>query len=134
MGAPFLSEALLVLTDCQPGLARTYFADAEKRSRADVESSFASLRGTLKSLQVPVVSRDARGLLYYRQASLFQIFNTLVRASPASREAVLQYFSRIVSLNEKRAGMQVNYAGQGVEHVAYVASRWILLQLPVTAL
>ncbi|KAI5121069.1 hypothetical protein M0805_008583 [Coniferiporia weirii] len=73
-------------------IAKAYFSDPEKRSRDDVESSNASLRGTLKSLQ----------------STLFQAFNTIVRASPESREAVLQYFSRIVSLNVKRGGMQVD--------------------------
>ncbi|KAG2356286.1 ubiquitin elongating factor core-domain-containing protein [Suillus spraguei] len=34
-----------------PGIAQTYFSDPTKRSRADVDSSNASLRGTLKSLQ-----------------------------------------------------------------------------------
>ncbi|KAK7048400.1 U-box domain-containing protein [Favolaschia claudopus] len=74
-----------------PGIAQTYFSEPDKRSRDDVDSSNASLRGTLKSLQ----------------SSLFQIFNTLVRASAESREAVLEYFARVVSLNVKRAGMQV---------------------------
>ncbi|KAJ7288279.1 ubiquitin conjugation factor E4 [Mycena rebaudengoi] len=74
-----------------PGIAQAYFSDPDKRTRDDIESSNASLRGTLKSLQ----------------SSLFQIFNTLVRASAESREAVLEYFARIVSLNVKRAGMQV---------------------------
>ncbi|KAF8645185.1 hypothetical protein AX16_008012 [Volvariella volvacea WC 439] len=75
-----------------PGIAQTYFAEPEKRTREDIESSFASLRGTLKSLQ----------------SSLFQIFNTLVRASPESREAVLKWFERIIALNSKRAGLQVD--------------------------
>ncbi|KAH6911405.1 ubiquitin conjugation factor E4, partial [Coprinopsis sp. MPI-PUGE-AT-0042] len=61
-----------------PAITMTYFSDPEKRGRGDIESSFASLRSTLKSLQ----------------SSLFQIFNGLVRASPESREA--------------RAGMQVD--------------------------
>ncbi|KAJ6585038.1 ubiquitin elongating factor core-domain-containing protein [Mycena capillaripes] len=74
-----------------PSIAQAYFSDPDKRSRDDVDSSNASLRGTLKSLQ----------------SSLFQIFNTLVRASAESREAVLEYFARVVSLNVKRAGMQV---------------------------
>ncbi|KAF8895484.1 ubiquitin conjugation factor E4 [Infundibulicybe gibba] len=74
-----------------PGIAQTYFSEPDKRTRDDIESSYASLRGTLKSLQ----------------SSLFQIFNTLVRASPESREAVLQYFARVISLNVRRAGMQV---------------------------
>lgn len=42
------------------------------------------------------------------QSSLFQIFNALVRASAESREAVLQYFSRVISLNIRRGGMQVS--------------------------
>ncbi|KDQ62323.1 hypothetical protein JAAARDRAFT_149126 [Jaapia argillacea MUCL 33604] len=75
-----------------PVLARSYFSEPEKRTKPDVDSSFASLRGTLKSLQ----------------SSLFQVFNTMVRASPESREAVLQYFARVVQLNGKRAGMQVD--------------------------
>ncbi|ESK87147.1 ubiquitin fusion degradation protein [Moniliophthora roreri MCA 2997] len=77
-----------------PGIAKTYFSEPEKQTRGDLESTYASLRGTLKSLQ----------------NSLFQIFNTLVRASPESREGVLQYFARIISLNHKRAGMQVDPA------------------------
>ncbi|KAH8114701.1 ubiquitin elongating factor core-domain-containing protein [Phellopilus nigrolimitatus] len=75
-----------------PTIAHAYFSEPEKRTRADVESSNASLRGTLKSLQ----------------SSLFQAFNTIVRASPEAREGVLQYFSRVVSLNVKRGGMQVD--------------------------
>ncbi|RXW24419.1 hypothetical protein EST38_g1415 [Candolleomyces aberdarensis] len=75
-----------------PAISRSYFTEPEKRSREDVDSSFATLRGTLKSLQ----------------SSLFKIFDALVRASPASREAVLQYFARVIRLNGRRAGMQVN--------------------------
>ncbi|KAG1809022.1 ubiquitin elongating factor core-domain-containing protein [Suillus variegatus] len=74
-----------------PGIAQIYFSEPTKRSRADVDSSNASLRGTLKSLQ----------------SSLFQIFNTLVRTSPEARERVLEYFATVVRLNVKRAGMQV---------------------------
>ncbi|KAF7288510.1 U-box domain-containing protein [Mycena chlorophos] len=74
-----------------PSVAQAYFTDPEKRSRDDVNSSFASLRGSMKSLQ----------------SSLFRIFNILVRASNESREAVLDYFARVISLNVKRAGMQV---------------------------
>ncbi|KAH7915426.1 ubiquitin elongating factor core-domain-containing protein [Hygrophoropsis aurantiaca] len=74
-----------------PSIGLTYFSDPSKRSKNDVDSTYASLRGTLKSLQ----------------GSLFNIFNTLVRASPASREAVLQYFASVVNLNVRRGGMQV---------------------------
>ncbi|KAG6820711.1 hypothetical protein H0H93_012764 [Arthromyces matolae] len=80
-----------------PSLGLSYFSDPEKRSRDDIESSFASLRGTLKSLQLKL-----------QQSSLFQIFNTLVRAGPESREAVLQYFARVISLNSRRAGTHMD--------------------------
>ncbi|KAH9936359.1 ubiquitin elongating factor core-domain-containing protein [Fomitopsis serialis] len=75
-----------------PTIANTYYSKSKDRSQADIASSTASLRGTLKSLQ----------------SSLFNIFNALVRASPDSREAVLQYFARVVALNVRRAGMQVD--------------------------
>ncbi|KXN88270.1 Ubiquitin conjugation factor E4 [Leucoagaricus sp. SymC.cos] len=75
-----------------PDIAKNYFVEAEGRRRADLESSYASLRSTLKSLQT----------------SLFHIFSGLVRASPESREAVLSYFARVISLNGKRAGTHVD--------------------------
>lgn len=78
----------------QPYIAQTYFSDVEKRTQADVDASFASLRGTLKALQ----------------AALFQIFNALVRAGPAPREAVLRYFAKVVDLNGRRAGTHVDPA------------------------
>ncbi|THH28275.1 hypothetical protein EUX98_g5915 [Antrodiella citrinella] len=74
-----------------PSIAKAYFTKTEGRPSSDEESATASLRGTLKSLQ----------------SSLFQIFNALVRASPESREAVLQYFARIIALNDKRAGKYI---------------------------
>ncbi|KAI0071497.1 ubiquitin conjugation factor E4 [Panus rudis PR-1116 ss-1] len=77
-----------------PGITATYFSKPSERRPGEVESAIASLRGTLKSLQ----------------SALFQIFNTLVRASPESREAVLRYFARIIDLNDRRAGMQVDPA------------------------
>ncbi|EPT05311.1 hypothetical protein FOMPIDRAFT_1045367 [Fomitopsis schrenkii] len=75
-----------------PSIANTYYSKPKDRSQADITSSTASLRGTLKSLQ----------------GSLFNIFNALVRASSESREAVLQYLARVISLNVRRAGMQVD--------------------------
>ncbi|KAF5338878.1 hypothetical protein D9611_008795 [Ephemerocybe angulata] len=75
-----------------PNISKTYFTEPEKRSREDVDSSFATLRGTLKSLQ----------------NSLFKIFDSLVRAGPAPREAVLEFFAHVIRLNVRRAGMQVD--------------------------
>ncbi|KAI9458816.1 ubiquitin elongating factor core-domain-containing protein [Russula earlei] len=72
-----------------PYIAKTYFSNVETRPAVDVESSRNSLRGTLKILQ---------------------IFNSIVRASPESREAVLAYFARVISLNLKRTGLRVDPA------------------------
>ncbi|PPQ91665.1 hypothetical protein CVT25_012878 [Psilocybe cyanescens] len=77
-----------------PRIGETYFSEPQQRTRDDIESTYSSLRATLKSLQ----------------SSLFQIFNALVRASAETREAVLDYFARVISLNFKRAGMQVDPA------------------------
>ncbi|KAF8579833.1 hypothetical protein K439DRAFT_1522775 [Ramaria rubella] len=76
-----------------PQVAGTYFSDPLKRARQDVDSSNSSLRATLQSLQ----------------GALFQIFNSIVRASPSSREDVLAYFARAVNLNVKRGGLQVDF-------------------------
>ncbi|EJD50679.1 hypothetical protein AURDEDRAFT_112253 [Auricularia subglabra TFB-10046 SS5] len=76
-----------------PNIADTYFSEPEKRTLPDIESSNASLRGTLVALQT----------------SLFQIFNALVRASPESREAVLKLFSSALNANWKRSGSHVHH-------------------------
>ena len=47
-----------------PTIPETYFGDLDKRSRADVESSTASLRGTLKSLQVSL-QNDVYGCFHW---------------------------------------------------------------------
>ncbi|KAI1793388.1 ubiquitin elongating factor core-domain-containing protein [Ganoderma leucocontextum] len=75
-----------------PSISGSYFMNHETRPQGEISSAIASLRGTLKTLQ----------------GSLFQVFNTLVRASADTREAVLQYFARAISLNRKRTGMQVD--------------------------
>jgi ubiquitin conjugation factor E4 B len=64
----------------------------EKRTQSDVDSSFASLRGTLKSLQ----------------STLFNVFNTFVRAGPGPRESVLSYFAQVLKLNVRRSGSHVD--------------------------
>ncbi|KZS93697.1 hypothetical protein SISNIDRAFT_485310 [Sistotremastrum niveocremeum HHB9708] len=75
-----------------PTISKTYFSEPEKRTRADVDASNTSLRATLHNLQT----------------SLFQLFNSIVRASPECRESVLEYFSKVISLNVR--GLQVDFA------------------------
>lgn len=93
----------------QPSIAAAYFTKAEGRPATDLESARASLRGTLKSLQVRLQKYSTKLLTGLRtaQSSMFQIFNTLVRNSTEAREAVLNYFARVIALNVRRAGMQV---------------------------
>lgn len=43
------------------------------------------------------------------QSSLFNIYNAMVRASPASREGILDFFTQVAVLNVRRSGMRVNY-------------------------
>ncbi|TFY76233.1 hypothetical protein EWM64_g7779 [Hericium alpestre] len=92
-----------------PHIGESYFANVEGRPANDVESSRNSLRGTLKSLQ----------------SSLFSILNTIIRASPEAREAILGYFARAISLNSKRAGMQVEYETCASD--SYMANLQIIL-------
>ncbi|KDQ11048.1 hypothetical protein BOTBODRAFT_35587 [Botryobasidium botryosum FD-172 SS1] len=75
-----------------PGIAQTYFSDPQKRTRADVDASNSTLRNTLHNVQ----------------ERIFAILNAVVRASPASREDALDYLARVVQINVKRGGMQVD--------------------------
>lgn len=75
-----------------PEIAQEYFTNADQRTQSDLLSSINSLRGLIKVVQ----------------SELFTIFNQIVRASPDSREATLNYWSEVVKLNKKRGGLQVD--------------------------
>ncbi|KAI0036443.1 ubiquitin conjugation factor E4 [Vararia minispora EC-137] len=75
-----------------PSVMKTYFAESETRPAADLESARNTLRGAL---------RDLHG-------KLFKVLNVFVRADVQCREAVLSYFSRVVSLNSRRSGSHVD--------------------------
>ena len=94
---PLCSLALLIRSfriapAQQPSVAKAYFAQPSALSKEAIEASSNALRNTLSSLQ---------GLL-------FNIFNLVVRSSPASREGVLSHFAQIVKLNHRRDGMRVD--------------------------
>ncbi|GLB45696.1 putative ubiquitin elongating factor core [Lyophyllum shimeji] len=74
-----------------PTISKSYFLAPTKRTGRDIEWSLITMRETLNTLQ----------------NALFQIFNKIARASPEAREAVLQYFYRVISLNSRRAGTHV---------------------------
>ena len=48
-----------------------------------------------------------RASIKSHQEILVGMFNNIVRASPAAREAVLQYFAKALGMNVRRSGMQV---------------------------
>ncbi|OCF33004.1 ubiquitin-conjugation factor E4 B [Kwoniella heveanensis BCC8398] len=75
-----------------PEIWKTYFSNPTDRKKEDIEANKSNLRYTLGGLHT----------------SLFNIYNAVVRASPESREGVLDFFALTIRLNEKRAGMRVD--------------------------
>lgn len=76
----------------QPEIWKEYFSNPTDRQTADIDANKANLRHSLE----------------YLQTSLFSIYNSIIRASPESREGALDFFALIVKLNAKRQGMQVS--------------------------
>ncbi|ORX94013.1 hypothetical protein K493DRAFT_315713 [Basidiobolus meristosporus CBS 931.73] len=83
---------LSVFPEDDPSIADLYFSNPSTKTHADVQSSMMSLRGTLQNLQ----------------STLFNIMNSIVRASPESRQSLLKYYAEVIKKNEKRAQMQVD--------------------------
>lgn len=42
------------------------------------------------------------------QDALFSVYNAIIKASPGSREGLLDFFAMVVKRNGKRSGMQVS--------------------------
>nr|ODN80157.1 ubiquitin-conjugation factor E4 B [Cryptococcus depauperatus CBS 7841] len=75
-----------------PEIWKLYFSNPTERKKEDIDANKDSLRYTLGNLH----------------SSLFNIYNSIVRASPEARESVLDFFSLALRLNQKRAGMRVD--------------------------
>ncbi|ANB12739.1 ubiquitin-ubiquitin ligase UFD2 [Sugiyamaella lignohabitans] len=58
--------------------------------------------------EIDRVAIDIRAELKVVQERLFFICDKIVRASPASRQALLEYFGKILDLNHRRTAMQVD--------------------------
>lgn len=71
---------------------KTYFSKPDERTKADIEANQAGLRASLGQLQ----------------DELFKVYNSLIRASPGSREGLLDYIAAVVQRNVKRSGMRVD--------------------------
>ncbi|WVQ80243.1 hypothetical protein IAT38_002348 [Cryptococcus sp. DSM 104549] len=92
-----------------PEIWKTYFANPTDRKKDDIDANKSNLRYTLGGLHT----------------SLFNIYNAVVRASPESREGVLDFFSLVIRLNEKRAGMRVD--PRAVSSDGYMANLQVVL-------
>ncbi|WWD17165.1 hypothetical protein CI109_101603 [Kwoniella shandongensis] len=80
-----------------PEIWKTYFSNPTERKKEDIDANKSNLRYTLTALHT----------------SLFNIYNAIVRASPESREGVLDFFALTLRLNEKRAGMRIDKVDSG---------------------
>ncbi|KAG0749651.1 hypothetical protein G6F57_002879 [Rhizopus arrhizus] len=87
---PYLK--LSAYPDSTNKVAENYFQNAENRNSADLESCKNGLRGSVQNIQ----------------KTMFGICNSIIRSNPDSKEKLLEYFSHIIKLNEKRAQMQVD--------------------------
>ncbi|KAL9938868.1 hypothetical protein V8E36_002587 [Tilletia maclaganii] len=74
-----------------PSVTRQFFSNIKGRPRAEMENNYVTVRGSLD-------------MVY---AVNFQIFNALVRAGPASRERVIEFWAKACRLNIKRGAMRV---------------------------
>lgn len=71
---------------------KTYFSKPDDRSKGDLEANQEGLRASLVQLQ----------------DELFKVYNAIIRASPTSREQLLDYVGTVVNRNVKRSGMRVD--------------------------
>lgn len=83
---------LSTFSSSAPNIAKLYFSDASLDREEQSPITQNTLRATLESLQ----------------ASLFGIFNVLVRTSPQSRERVLDFFAIAANVNGHRGAMRVD--------------------------
>eukprot|EP00871_Galdieria_phlegrea_P000638 jgi/Galph1/1575/GphlegSOOS_G266.1 len=74
-------------------VAKTMFSNPSQRTRQDIEQSMSSLRSSLRVLR----------------HGLCEIMLSLLRASPESRELVLQWFGQCLHFDKERAKLQANY-------------------------
>lgn len=80
------------ISPLQAEMTRQYFAGPKTMDPGRIRTSQQSLQMALRS----------------HQTELFDIVNTLVRASPEARERVLDWFALVVNANHKRRAMRVD--------------------------
>ncbi|KAI8065677.1 ubiquitin elongating factor core-domain-containing protein [Gongronella butleri] len=84
--------ALAAYPDRSPDVAASYFQHPDERNAADLHSAMNGLRGSVLNLET----------------ALFGVSNNIVRASPAGRSKLLDYFAHVIKLNKPRRQMHVD--------------------------
>lgn len=96
-------------------IANTLFSNPRKRTRQDVDQSMTSLRASLKVLR----------------HGLHEIMLSLLKASPESREAVLEWFATFLHFDKERVKLQADYKKLATDGFAMnVMSVLLLLSQP----
>ncbi|KAJ1770468.1 Ubiquitin conjugation factor E4 [Coemansia sp. RSA 1813] len=109
--------ALSAFPGSDESITKVYYLDAPSRSKQDREALHNSLRTTVQFLQ----------------ASLFGIFDKLVRSGSPERQLTLQYTLRTLATNALRSGMQVDMTKVVDDGFAdNLAAVWLRLSEPFT--
>lgn len=82
------------LSPMQDSVAQSYFSAPKTRDRNFISNAQNAVRMTLRT----------------HQAELFSIADTVVRASPACRERILNWFALCMNKNHKKRAMRVDYS------------------------
>ena len=77
-----------------PSITQKYFLKTDTQSKDDIKANKETLGQMVVNLQ----------------DEIFKTYNAIVRASPESREGLLEFFADVVRRNQKRSGMQVDYS------------------------
>lgn len=80
------------LSPMQGDVALNYFSSPQTRAQSYITNSQKALRMTLHT----------------HQDDLFDLVNSIIKASKASREQMLDWFALVVNSNHKRRAMQVD--------------------------
>ncbi|KAJ2508710.1 Ubiquitin conjugation factor E4, partial [Coemansia sp. RSA 1939] len=109
--------ALSAFPGSDESITKVYYLDAPARNAQDREALHSSLRTTVQFLQ----------------ASLFGIFDRLVRSGAAERNLTLRFTLRTLATNALRSGMQVDLAKVVDDGFAdNLAAVWLRLSEPFT--
>ncbi|KAI8591732.1 ubiquitin elongating factor core-domain-containing protein [Geranomyces variabilis] len=104
---PFFSR-VSSFPDADPAVAEHHFGSGNAFAEGTNRMSDGFLIGTRNAGNVKAAMTSLRGLMEKTQARLHDIVMSIIKASPAAREGVLQYFATAVNINRKRGRMQVD--------------------------